>query len=477
MDQALYLFSGLRWQDLLDILLNAYILFRLYVLFRGTNVFRVLLAVCILWVFSQTAASLGLVITNWAMQGVITVATFIIIIIFRNEISNVIQTNDLKSFLWGIPKYQSQTPISAIAEAVFEMAGQKIGALMVLPLRQSLDNIVQGGVSVRARLSRETLVSIFWPDNPLHDGAAVIQGNRIVRAGVILPLTRQTDLPSYFGTRHRAALGVAQLTDALVIAVSEERGTVSLCRGNQTLVMEDRDALEAELSAHVGEDAGQKGFGRQGVELAIAGLVCLVAVSGIWLSFSRGMESLATHDVPIEFLNPEPKKEILSSSAASIKVLISGSRSLVNSVRPEQITVNLDLSQALVGENLMPITGENINLPPGVALKKIEPEEVQITLDTLTEKKLAVQPHWTGKLPEGLIMTQAEAVPDTVRVSGGGMVLDEMTTIFTEKIALDSLTQSGILSVNLVLNPASLELVGADKVQIRYFLEKKQVAN
>lgn len=185
------------------------------------------------------------------------------------------------------------------------------------------------------------------------------------------------------------------------------------------------------------------------------------------------MESLATHEVPIEFLNPEPKKEILASSAARVKVLISGSRSLINAVKPEQIKVNMDLSRARVGENVLPVTGENISLPPGVALKHLEPQEVKITLDNLTEKSLAVQPVWTGKLPDGMVMVQAQAVPEMVTVSGGGIVLKEMTTIFTEEIPLDQLTQSGILSVSLVLNPASLELVNADKVQIRYFLEKR----
>ncbi|HGY10882.1 MAG TPA: DisA protein, partial [Desulfobacterales bacterium] len=87
MDSLLYLFSGFRWHDVLDILLNSYILFRLYILFRGTNVIRVLLALCILWAVSQAAVPLGLVITNWARQGVITVPALILIIVFRNEIS------------------------------------------------------------------------------------------------------------------------------------------------------------------------------------------------------------------------------------------------------------------------------------------------------------------------------------------------------------------------------------------------------
>lgn len=473
MDPLSYFFSGLRWQDSLDILLNSYILFRLYVLFRGTNVFRVLLAVCVLWLFNRTALSLGLVITNWAMQGVITVATFIVIIIFRNEISNVIQTNDLKSFVWGIPRRQADTPVAVIAESVCHMAGEKIGALVVLPLKQGVESIAQGGIPMDARLSHESLVSLFWPDNPLHDGAAVVQGDRILTAGVILPLSRRRDLPSRFGTRHRAAMGVSQLTDALVIVVSEERGTITLFHGGQAQTVDGRESLEERLREHLGADTGGKGIRQQSMELVSAGLICILTVCGLWLSFSKGMESLASYDVPIEFSNPEPKKEILSSSASKIKVLLSGPSPLVNAMKQEQIKVNLDLSGASVGENTLAVTGEHINLPPGVALKKIEPDQVTLELDTLEEKELFVQPHWTGQLPAGLIMTRADTVPETVTVSGGGLILKEMTTIFTEPVSLESLDGSGRLTVSLAVNPASLEILGSPKVQIRYILEKK----
>jgi len=473
MDQLFYFFSGMRWQDVLDILLNTYILFRLYVLFRGTNVFRVLLAVCVLWVFNRTAMSLGLVITNWAMQGVITVATFIIIIIFRNEISNVIQTNDLKSFVWGIPRRQTHTPVSAIAEGICALAREKIGALVVFPMKQGLESIVQGGVPMDALLSREVLISLFWPDNPLHDGAAVVQGDRIVSAGVILPLSRRKDLPSRFGTRHRAALGVTQLTDALVIVVSEERGTITLCIDGQAREVADQIELEAGLQACVGEGDEKKGLRQQSLELFTAGLICLFGVSGIWLSFSKGMESLASFDIPIEFSNPEPKKEILSSSASTVKVLLSGASPLVNAVKPEQIKISLDLSRADVGENLFPVTADHISLPPGIALKKIEPESVKLVLDTLAEKSLYVQPVWTGKLPDNLVMTRAKAIPETLRVSGGGLILSDLATLFTEPIPLASLSRSGRLTVALAVNPASLDVLGGSKVQIHYTLEKR----
>ncbi len=473
MEQLFYLFSGFRWQDALDILLNTYIFFRLYVLFRGTNVIRGLLVICALWAVSQAAVSLGLIITNWAMQGVITVAAFVIIIVFRNEISSIIQTKNLKSFLWGIPRHQFNTPLDIIVESVQELAQKKIGALIVLPLKQGMDNIVQGGISVMGKLSREMLVSIFWPDNPVHDGASIIQGDLITSAGVILPLSKREDLPSFFGTRHRAASGVSELTDALVIVVSEERGKITIFKKNKIYNIHNRSALEKLLQEHAGDDAGDKGLRHQTRELSIVALISLFCVTGIWLSFSKGMETLASHKVPVEFINPDQKMEIISTSSSNVTLLISGARPLINALKPEQINVKLNLSQSAVGSNQLSITKENIVLPPGIRLKKIEPSEIDVTLDTLVEKELPIQPYWIGKLPKGLVMIEAKPIPKTIGVIGGGLLLRDISTIFTEQIPLDKLTESGTTSAVLVLNPASLKLKNNNKIQIQYRIEKK----
>ncbi len=475
MESLLYLFSGFRWQDVLDILLNSYILFRLYILFRGTNVIRVLLAFCVLLAASQIAVPMGLVITSWARQGAITLAALIIIIAFRNEISSVVQTRDLKSFLWGIPRRQSRTLLNIIMESVHDLGEKKIGALIVLPFKQGLSSVVQGGTSIDGKLSRQMLGSIFWPDNPLHDGAAIIQGERIISAGVILPLSKRKDLPSYFGTRHRAAAGLTELTDALVIVVSEESGSITVFKKNKIYNIADRSTLEKLLKKHTGEDSAKKRFKRQTMELVSAALISFFCVTGIWLSFSKGMETLATHEVPIEFMNPDQKMEIISSSASRIKLLISGAKPLVNSISPDQIAVKLDLSRAVIGRNKLSITRDNISLPPGIRLKNINPSVLDITIDTLMEKQLPVQPDWAGKLPPGLVMKEAKAIPETIRVTGGARALKDISTIFTEQISLDKLKESGMMYIGLVINPASLRLKYKRKILVRYKIIKKSI--
>jgi uncharacterized protein (TIGR00159 family) len=472
MESLFYLFSGFRWQDAFDILLNTYILFRLYVLFRGTNVFRGLLAIVLLWGVSQAALTLGLIVTNWAIQGLIAVAALIVIIVFRNEIAGVLQTKNLKSFLWGIPQYQVHPPLSIIAKSVNELALKKIGALIVLPLKQGLDSVVQGGTLLESKISQEMLVSVFWPGSPMHDGAAIIQGDQIVSAGVILPLSKKDNLPSFFGTRHRAAAGLAELTDALVIVVSEERGEITVFKEGSDIVIQNLQDLEKLLNKHAGDDSTKKQFKNQALELALAGLISLFCIIGIWASFSKGMETFAEYEVPIEFINPNQKMEIVSSSDSNVKLLISGARPLIQSIKPEQINVKLNLSQSIVGDSKLEITQNNIQLPPGIRLKKIVPSQLEITLDTLIEKELPIQPNWVGKLPGGLVLKNAKPIPETIKITGGGRALQNIFTIFTEEIALNNLTESGKVTAALVLNPPSIKLQGDQNIQIQYIISK-----
>ena len=222
--QKLLIFvSSIRWQDFIDIAFNSYILFRLYALFRGTDAFRVLVGIAFLWILQRLAVSLGLILTSWMMEGIIAVAALIVIVVFRNEIRSVFRARNIWAILWGLPRKPTKTPVEIITESVFNLAKRRIGALIVLPGKEDLEEFVQQGIPWDGRVSTEMIESIFWPNNPVHDGAAIIVEDRVSEVGVILPLSHRKDLPSAYGTRHRAAAGLSETTDAMVIVVSEER--------------------------------------------------------------------------------------------------------------------------------------------------------------------------------------------------------------------------------------------------------------
>ncbi|BBO85301.1 adenylate cyclase [Desulfosarcina ovata subsp. sediminis] len=465
---------GLRWQDIADILFNSYILFRLYVLFRGTNVIRMIIAIAMLWMTERLAVNMGLIVTSWAMQGIITAAALIIIIVFRNEIASVLQTRDFKSFFWGIPQRQVRTPVDIIVESVYELARRKLGALIVLPLKKGLEAVVQSGVVWQGKLSREMLLSIFWHGTPVHDGATIVQGDQITEVAAILPLSKRNDLPGNFGTRHRAAVGLAEQSDALVIVVSEERGRVTVFQEDKIIQINDNIELDRILREHAGEAADRGGMKRQTIELSIAAMICLLSITGIWFSFARGLETLVTLEVPVEFMNRDPKMEIFSASASSVSLQLSGSGSLIKSIRPDQVKVKLSLDNAVPGGNLVPISRNTITLPPGIQLKQVDPQALEVNLDVPVQKTVAIQAEWSGKLPKELILEEARLIPDKITIVGGSLMLKQIETIYTEKIPLDGITTGGTTTVSLVLPPSSLKLENGAKNRVEVVYKVKQ---
>jgi diadenylate cyclase len=477
MNALLAFIATIRWQDVVDVLLNSYILFRLYVLFRGTNVIRVIAGIALLWIFQRIAVQLGLIVTSWAMQGIIAGAALIIIIVFRNEIRNVLQAKNIRGIVWGFHGPSARTPIDAIVEGVYDLARKRTGALIVLPGKEDIDETVQGGVKWQGLISREMLGSIFFNGNPVHDGAAVVVGDRVTRVGAILPLSQRDDLPRKFGTRHRAAVGLTEQSDALVIVVSEERGEVVGVKKNDITPIGDNVALKKMLRAHLGmapeTEAHTK---RESMELTVAAAVCFVCMAGVWFSFAKGMETLTNLQVPLEYINRDSRMQILSASENNIRLHLSGSGALINSIKPEQVRVKLDLSHAVNGENTFTITRDNIVMPPGLRLNRIEPPVVKVLLDIPIAKELPVQVDWVGALPEGLLLKKVRLSPESVKVVGGGQVINRISTVYTEKVQLQDLRESGQITVALALEPPTVKIADGykSKVDVYYTLAKRK---
>ena len=468
-------FSSIRWQDIVDVSLNSYILFRFYVLFRGTNAFRVLIGIAFLWFFQRLAFSLGLIITSWAIQGITAVAALIIIVVFRNEIRSVLQAKNFKTILWGVSQKSATSPVEIIAESVFELARKHIGALLVFPGNEDIEEAVQSGIPWRGIVSKEMILSIFWRDNPVHDGAAIIRKDKITEVACILPLSHKNDLPSYYGTRHRAALGLAEAVDAMVVVVSEERGSVSVARQSGIHTVKRKEDLKRQLEEFLGEKPKHRDDQRrENFRICSAALVSFLFVVGIWFSFSRGQETLINFETPVEYMNRNSEVEILDTSVNSVNLNLSGSDSLIKSIRPEQIKVKIDLGKASVGKNSFVITNENVSLPPGIALKRVTPPVVDVTLGIPVVKEVPVQVDWAGKLPKHLTLEKVKVIPARIELIGGSRILDKISTVYTEKIYLDKIYASDTINVKLALSPSVKTAPGSsDVVAVDYTVKKR----
>lgn len=476
MNDLIIFLSNIRWQDVLDIALAGYLLFRFYVLFTGTYVFRVITGLAILWVLQRITVFMGLIVSSWAIQGIMAVSAIIVIVVFKNEIRSVLQAKNLKSILWGFSVKAENTPIEMIVESVYELAHNRTGALIVFPGKEDLEEMVQSGIPWGGLVSKEMIKSIFWHDSPVHDGAAIIEGDRVKEVGGILPLSRRDDLPSYYGTRHRAAAGLAENTDALVIVVSEERGDVTIAKGSSVMGVKEKKKLADILQEHVGVSNKQLNHLRKrNLELSIAGLVSIVFIASVWFNFTSGMDTLITLEIPVEYTNRNPKMEIFDTSVNTVSLSLYGSGALMRSIRPEQVGVRLDLGKAIVGSNTFTITQGDITLPPGVALKNVDPSIVEVILDIPVKKVLPVQVDWTGRLSEHLILKAVELDPKDFEVVGGKGVLENISTIYTEKVPLNKIEKSGSVVVKPVFSTAFLKTSsGLDAgIEITYEVEKR----
>lgn len=234
--------------DLLDILLVAVILYRLLYIVKGTKAAQMLTGLLVLLLATLVARYFNLLTLDWLLQGFWAYIVIALIIIFQPEIRRTLAKVGETSLLQAFTTAEELKSIEEIVRATASLANRKIGALIVLERETDLRDFIEIGIPLDARVSREILLSIFHPSSPIHDGAVIIRGNRIAAAGCFLPITLSADLRKALGTRHRAALGITEETDAVAIAVSEETGFISLAMNGKLSEQLDMTALRQALT-------------------------------------------------------------------------------------------------------------------------------------------------------------------------------------------------------------------------------------
>jgi uncharacterized protein (TIGR00159 family) len=223
------LFQKLGYWALIDIAIIAAIIYRLLLLIRGTRAMQMVLGILIMIGFAFLLSQLyPLTTLKWLMDKFYSSIIIIIVILFQEDIRRVLSRMGKKTVFPSGDNVSSKQILDEITRAASSLASKKFGALIVIERNIILSRYVDIGILIDGRISKELLVSIFFPSSPIHDGAVIIQQGRIAAAGCFLPLTRDENVDPNLGTRHRAAIGISQETDALVVVVSEENQAISL---------------------------------------------------------------------------------------------------------------------------------------------------------------------------------------------------------------------------------------------------------
>lgn len=244
-----------RWRDAVDILVVAMVIYRVLVTFKGTRAVQMLGGVGLLMAATVVSRRLELFSTSWILENLWSFWVIALVVLFQPELRRALAQvgqGPVLHRVFGSSRAERSHAVDDVLKAAESLAARRIGALVVFERTTGLRHYAELGVPLDALVSPDLLGSIFLPYSPLHDGAVFIQGTRVVAAGCFLPLSRNMQLGRALGTRHRAALGISEETDAVAVVVSEETGRISVVAEGQIETPLDGETLRRRLAELMG---------------------------------------------------------------------------------------------------------------------------------------------------------------------------------------------------------------------------------
>lgn len=449
--------ASLGVPDLIDMLLAAFFIFVLFTWMKvsmsqsAVRGFFVLLG--ILGGLFGSARFLDLYLIEQGTTVLLFVVILAAIVAFQPDLRRMFD----QTGTWLFSRRTSRTAsgdstVDLLVEAVVKMADARTGALIAVKGAEPWDHHIQGGIELGGTVSLPLLFSIFDHRTPGHDGAVLMEGNKLTRFNVQLPLApAPRHLSHRGGTRHAAALGLSRVCDAFIVVVSEERGTVSGARNGQIEEMETASALKEPLERfwqeHYVFSDRPKGRWWDRHSWRTAALSIAVSVL-MWSLFAYSSEIVhRSFDVPIEYRNLPPNWRILEE-AQTTRVTLSGPEHAFRLIDPAQLAVAFTLDEPVDGENRLTISRENLDIPAPIALDGADPEVVTLRAWPLTPTRLPVHVPTRGSLADSLELVSLEAEPDSVTVLTAADGSHEQLT--TEPLSLDSVG-GGTSSINRAL--------------------------
>ncbi len=245
------LISTVNFSDVLEVILVAIIIYKLYRMLEGSRAITLVKGILVLFMANFLFNILHLHLLSWIFEKIMTWSFVVLPIVFQPELRRTLERLGEGKFLFddraALDEEEAMRVVQELVIASKELSRTKTGALLVIEREMGLNDISDTGIKIDALITSEFLLNVFIPNTPLHDGAAIIRGKRLISAGCYLPLTEKRGLPKELGTRHRAAIGISEQCDAIVLIVSEETGTISIADNGRLTRRLDEKTLAAAL--------------------------------------------------------------------------------------------------------------------------------------------------------------------------------------------------------------------------------------
>lgn len=451
MDRLQDVVEQLRLADILDIGVVTVLFYLAFVGLtraRSRLVLGLVMGVCGLYVL---ASALGMTMTTAVFEAGFVLFLVAMIVIFHDE---------LRQIFHGVTSWRPfrrrerlvPTFADELAHSCGSMADRLIGALVVLEGRQSVEAYLTGGIELGGQMSDRLLRSLFNPASPGHDGAVVLRGSRVERFAAHLPLSRRGSSAEDIGTRHAAALGLSERTDALVIVVSEERGEMSVAYGGRL----ERGLCTAELAERIAEfrETGSPSRPRPRTSMLARAvglpLSALVAAAGLWTLTELEAELVQrTMRLPIEYRNLDASARILDPKPRRAEVTLSGTEGAFARLDRDVLTVSVDMNNLLEGRHHILLDHADLpNLPAGIELYEVRPRHLDVRVEAMREVTLPVQVATLGKPKQPLSL---EVTPAVLRVQVPATKSVPGRAISTPPVRVDQLSPGETIETIAVL--------------------------
>ncbi len=468
-------FFGIR--AFADICLVAAVLYFLYRTLLRLGTWKIVTGIVLAMALFSVASLLDLRGIEWIYSNLSPVAVIALIVIFQPQLRKVFER---AASMRRIDTARADDELTQILSgALMKLAEQRRGAIVILPGKEPIREWLAGGYPLDAAPSFPLMMSVFDPHSPGHDGALLVMNGRFIRFGLRLPISQASGkLPDELGTRHHAAMGLVEKSDALVLVVSEERGTISLFQHGRYQRVDDREQMVAAIVEHWKETASSPigipsgrmrlpGFAQIGASFALA----VVFWIGLTLTQGEVLERFVT--VPIEYTATPQGLTLVGDKEMQVRVHLAGTKSTLKSVSADAVSARLDLTEAGAGKQIFLITPDNIQRPKGVQVVDIVPASIELTIAAIVEKEVTINAQLIGALPAKRSLESVEVYPDRVKVlmPADGNVSD-VPAVMTTPIYLESVNTDTVVYAKIIAPPP---LQPVDKrwpdVEVRLFLK------
>lgn len=446
------------------------LVYQLYSWFKNTKALQVVLGLAFLAILYMGTRSLGLFMTSWILQELGTVVFVVIIVIFQTEIRQALYRFSLLRNFFGRQGNLQQLDLMDLSATLFSLASRRTGAIVVFQRREPIDEYLHHGVALDSIASGQLLASIFMNGTPLHDGAVLIRDGRVAQASCHLPLSLNSELPRFFGTRHRAGIGLTERSDAVVVMVSEERGEVSLAIAGDIEPVESPEALSERLNEllSAAAPAVEKETIRDRMMRNIWPKVVTVGIVMVcWLIITVKQGGIVSVTVPIKFHNLPDDVVLLKSVPENVEVQLNVFSSLIPSPRQLDIVADINLAKLREGTSTLPIRTDDFKLPLGVIITSVKPSTVRIHADRKARKELRVKVKVTGRLSGSSRLRSVSVEPATVTVEGPASVLERLEDVETEAVDLSAVKRNETVEKPLQRPAAMVSVLQEGQVKVR----------